>query len=177
MRISISTNYWPMIMPAPEIVEASLKLGPDASISIPVRMGNDSHQVAVPEDQNPLPDYEMHSQPDAQRWVVKDIQNSETQYHVIDDTGEDEMPEHGLRTRHRHEECWAIKNNDPSSYTSTSVYTCWMNRADWSIKTVSESKLHCDAENFYISASVTAYQSEEKVNRREWKKTIKRIFI
>ena len=177
VRVSISTNYWPLVMPAPEIVEACLKLGPDASISIPVRSGGDMHQMAVPEDQNPLPEYETHSEPEVRRWIEKDIQNGETRYHVIDDTGEDEMPGHGLRIRQHHQECWKIKSDDPTSYCSTSVYTCWMNRADWSIKTVSESELRCDAENFYISASVTAYQAEEEVNRREWNKTIKRNFI
>jgi putative CocE/NonD family hydrolase len=39
MRVAISTAYWPMIMPPPERVTATINLGQDAFIELPVRAG------------------------------------------------------------------------------------------------------------------------------------------
>jgi putative CocE/NonD family hydrolase len=177
IRVAISTSYWPMIMPPPVVTTATIKLGPDASIAMPIRSGEDSIEVAEPENPDPLPDYEMHSPADNRRWVERDLQKGETHYHVIGDTGEEEMPGHGLRTRHYHRECWSINNDDPLSYRSSSSYICWMSRGDWSIRTESDSNFHCDAENFYIQARVTAFESDRQINQRNWQKTIKRDLI
>jgi hypothetical protein len=52
-----------------------------------------------------------------------------------------------------------------------------MSRGDWSIRTESESSFRCDADNFYIEATVTAFESEQQINQRSWEKTIKRDLI
>ncbi len=174
IRVAVSTSYWPMIIPPPEIVTARVTLGPDASISLPVRAGRDQIEVAEPEIQNPLPVYKSHKPPESRRWVERDLQSAETHYQVIDDTGEDEILPHGLRTRHFHHECWSIETDNPLSCRASSQYISWMRRGDWSIRTESESSFNCDAENFYIEATVTAYESDMQVNQRQWKKTIKR---
>jgi len=174
IRIAVSTNYWPMLLPPPEIVTAHIKLGSDSTLSLPTRTGGDQIMVAEPENPNPLPQYEFHKPAENRRWVDRDLQNGQTHYHLIDDTGEDEMPEHGLRTRHYHRECWSITTNDPLSSRANSEYICWMQRGNWSIRTESVSSFSCDAEHFYISATVTAFESDKQVNQRHWKKTIKR---
>ena len=174
VRVALSTNYWPMILPPPEIITAKIIMGPDASITLPVRSGGDSIQVDEPENPNPLPEYKIHLAAENRRWIERDLQNRETHYHVIDDTGEEEMPHHGLCTRHRHQECWSITADDPLSYRASSEYTSWMRRDDWSIRTESRSSIRCDAENFYISATVIAFEADRQVNERSWEKTIKR---
>ena len=174
MRIALSTSYWPMVIPPPEIVTARIKLGPEAVITMPIRPGRDEFDVPEPENPSPLPVYQMHSPAENRRWVDRDLQTGETHYHVIDDTGEEEMPEHGLCTRHYHHECWSISINDPLSCRATSQYTSWMRRGNWSVRTESESSFSCDSDNFYIKATVTAYESDKQVNQRHWKKTIER---
>jgi putative CocE/NonD family hydrolase len=168
MRVSISTSYWPMIMPPPEPVTASIRLGPDAVITLPVRTGVDAHPVAEPEEENPLPEYRVHEPGLGRRWIERNFQTGESHYRVIDDSGEIEVPGHGMRSRHRHDERWTIAADDPLSYRSQSLYVCWMHRGDWSIRTEAESEFRCDAENFYIKATLRAYEGEELVNRRDW---------
>jgi len=174
IRVAISTNYWPMVIPAPELVSASIELGSAATLSLPTRTGGDSIEVSEPKNPNPLPVYKNHKPAESRRWVDRDLQKGQTHYHSSDDTGEDEMPGHGLRSRHYHRECWSITADDPLSCQATSQYICWMRRGSWSIRTESDSSFSCDGENFYISATVTAYESEKQVNQRHWKKTIKR---
>lgn len=168
MRVAISTNYWPMIMPPPESVIATIKLGPDAAISLPVRAGADVYEMPEPDDENPLPPYEMHAPEFSRRWIERDFQTGESHYRVIDDSGEIEVPGHGMRTRHRHDERGTIAADDPLSYRALSRYACWMRRGDWSIHTEAESEFRCDADNFYIKASLRAYESEELIHERNW---------
>jgi len=168
MRVAISTSYWPMIMPPPEIVTATVRLGPDSVITLPVRAGVDVYELAQPQDENPLVEYQQNSKELRRRWVERNFQTGESHYRVIDDTGEIEVPGHGMRSRHRHDERWTIAADDPLSYRALSRYICWMNRGDWSIRTEAESEMRCDADNFYIKATVRAYEGEELVNERNW---------
>jgi putative CocE/NonD family hydrolase len=177
IRVALSNHYWPMVLPPPEITTATIKLGVDTSITLPVGLDLETIEVAEPENPDPLPVYKNHRPADNKRWIERDIQHGKTLYHVVNDTGEDEMPGHGLCTRHLDESCWSITLDDPLSYQSTSRYTCWMRRGDWSIRTESNSSLSCDAENFYITATVTAYESDQQVNQRIWHKTIKRDLL
>jgi putative CocE/NonD family hydrolase len=48
MRVAISTAYWPMIMPPPERVTATINLGQDAFIELPVRAGVDVYEMPEP---------------------------------------------------------------------------------------------------------------------------------
>jgi putative CocE/NonD family hydrolase len=176
LRLSISTAYWPMVMPPPEVTIANIEMGRNSILTLPVRSGGDSIRVAEPANPNPLPNYKNHS-PDAhQRSVTRDMQHNMTHYRVFDDTGEDEVPGHGMRTRHTHEEVWSISPEDPLSSAATSEYICYMSRENWRIRTVSHSSMACDAENYYLKASVDAYEGDELVNNRHWEKTIKRCF-
>ena len=87
------------------------------------------------------------------------------------DTGEIEVPGHGMCTRHRHDERWTIAADDPLSHRSLSRYICWMSRGDWSVRTECESEMRCDAENFYIKATVRAYEGDELINERDGEET------
>jgi len=168
MRVSVSTSYWPMIMPPPEVTTATIRLGPDSVITLPVRGGVDKHTIDPPQDEKPLVDYPQLSEGLQRRWVERNFQTGESHYRVISDTGENEVPGHGMRSRVRHDERWTIAADDPLSHRSLSRYTCWMSRGTWSIRTESESEMRCDAENFYIKATVRAYEGDELINQRDW---------
>ena len=101
MRVAISTSYWPMIMPPPEVVTATIRLGPDSVLTLPVREGVDRLELQPPEDDNPLVEYPQISDGLQRRWVERNFQTGESHYRVISDTGEIEVPDHGMRSRHR----------------------------------------------------------------------------
>ena len=176
IRIAISTAYWPMIMPPPVSITATIMLGRNTFLELPVRHGNDVYTMPEPIDENPLPEYVCFSEPCHKRSIEKDLQNNLTHYRVFDDTGDEEVDDCGMRTRHTHEECWSINPTNPLTSTATSTYVSYMNRSDWDIKTVSTSRFHCDEDNYYIQASVTAYETDIVVNQRNWSKTVKRKF-
>lgn len=168
MRVAISTSYWPMVMPPPEKVIATIRLGPDALITLPVRGGVDVYEMDQPKDKNPLVEYPQVTDGLHRRWVERNFQTGESHYRIIDDSGEIEVPGHSMRTRYRHDERWTIDSSDPLSHRSLSRYICWMQRGDWSVRTESESEMRCDADHFYIKATVRAYEGEELINQRDW---------
>ena len=143
---------------------------------LPVRQGGDETSVPEPSERNPLPQYPCHIEAECGRWVERDLQRNLSHYHALDDTGEEEVPDHGMRTRHRQEHCWTVSPDDPASYRASSTFTCWMSRGEWRIRTVSTSSLRCDAFNYYISARVVAFEGEKEMSSRDWEQTIPRHY-
>ena len=168
IRVAISTSYWPMVVPPPAPITATIKLGPDALITMPVREGVDVYDYPEPTNEQPLPEYKMHQPELSRRWIERNFQTGESHYRVINDSGDIEVPGHGMCTRHKHDERYTIAANDPLSYRSQSRYICWMHRDDWAIRTEAESEFRCDADNFYIKATVRAYEGEELIHERNW---------
>ena len=168
IRISLSTCYWPMVMPPPEIVTATIKLGPDAMLTLPVRAGVDIYAQPEAEGEIPRPAYPVLEPGLSRRWVERNFQTGRSHFRVIEDSGEIEVPEHGMRMRHSHDENWSIAAGDPLSYTAQSRYVSRMRRGDWSIRTEAESEFRCDAENFYIRARLRAYEGDALLHERSW---------
>lgn len=67
-----------------------------------------------------------------------------------------------------------VNDNDPlsASYVLTQAYQ--MGREGWMIDIKSITKMHSDAESFYISGVLTAKENGETVKIREWNQTIPR---
>ena len=168
IRVAVSTNYWPMILPPPGDVSLELALGPSTNVVLPIRAGGDAYSMSTPGVTDPLPVYQSHRPSASERTVETDLNQGVTRVRVLDDTGEDEMPGHGLRTRHVHQDCWEIAHDDPLSAKSSTQFISWMSRGAWSVRTESESHFHCDAENFYVRATVRAYEGDALVSEREW---------
>jgi putative CocE/NonD family hydrolase len=176
IRVSLSTAYWPMIVPPPEVVTATVELAGSSFLSLPIRPGGDLIQLREPSNPDPLPQYRCHGEPSYRRTVEKDLHGNCTHFRVFDDTGDYETAGHGMRIRHTHEECWSISPDDPTSYHATSTYICYMQRGDWNIKTVSESSMQCDTEDYRIRASIVAWEGDEKINSRNWDRTLSRDY-
>ncbi len=176
IRLSISTAYWPMVLPPPEKVTATVAFGDSTYLTLPVRAGDDSAQVSEPADKDPLPSYPRHMEPDSKRSVTRDLEENLTHYRVSQDTGDIEVTPHGMRMQHTHEQCYSIDPDQPLSATEHGVYVSILKRGEWRVRTVCESHLRCDTENYYLSASVVAWENEKMVNKRSWEKVIPRVF-
>ena len=173
-RLSVSTSYWPYILPPPESATASIELGPDTRLELPQLSHAKDCELRPPADPSPLPQYKVITPSRDERIIERDIQQGVTRYIVTSDTGEDEIPDHRLRTRHLREECWSIKPDDPLSATASGKHTWWSRRDDWHIKTVTTTTMRCDGDNFYLEAELRAYIGDEAVFNRSWEETIPR---
>lgn len=174
IAVCVSTAYWPMIQPGPYHATATLALGAASSVALPVRTGDDRIDIPEPTDPSPLPDYAVHRDPVSRRWVERDLQSGETRYHILEDSGDSEMPGHGLIAGETREECFTIAADDPLSARQVGTYSCRMRRGDWSIRIDTSSRLTCDAKNYYLEAKVIACEGDTVFNERSWSRTIPR---
>ena len=174
LAIAVSTAYWPLVQPGPFHVTATLHLGASSSVDLPVRTGDDRIEIAEPADPSPLPDYAMHRAPLSRRWVERDLQTCLTRYHVLEDSGDFEMPGHGLITGERHENCFAIEAGDPLSSVQTGSYCCRMRRGDWSVRVETTTEVTCDADHYFVEAKVVAFEGEAVFHERVWSEKIRR---
>ena len=164
-----------MILPAPGDPGLTLDL---ASIGLALPKLGDHRKVVLPEPENPdpLPKYIEHAAGSTSRRVERDLTTGKTHYHIHEDTGLSEHPESGLATQDIREETWTIAADDPLSMTGIATWTCIERRENWSVKTVSVSRIGCTATEWLTSASVTAFEGEEQVYEKTFEKRIARDF-
>jgi hypothetical protein len=162
IRLSLSTAYWPMILPSPTDVGLTLDIA-SLGLAMPKLGAHDRFEMKQPDNANPLPTYIEHSPGKTDRKVVRDMSANRTDYTIFEDTGLFEHPGTGLSTRQVRDETWSISPGDPLSMNGTSVWTCDMQRPGWSVRTVSTSRIACTETEWLISASVVAYEGETRV--------------
>ncbi len=162
IRLSLSSSYWPMVLPAPTDAELTLDIA-TLGLALPKLGGHETFDMKQPDNPNPLPTYIEHAPSETRRQVLRDLQANRTSYTIYEDTGLFEHPGTGLSTRQVRDEVWSISPGDPQSMTGTSVWTCDMQRPGWFVRTVSTSRIACTETDWLISASVVAYEGEIEV--------------
>ncbi|WP_159952516.1 CocE/NonD family hydrolase [Rhizobium sp. 18065] len=162
IRLSLSTSYWPMILPSPTDAGLTLDIA-SLGLAMPKLGAHDTFEMKQPDNPDPLPTYIEHAPGKTDRKVVRDMSANRTDYIIYEDTGLFEHPGTGLSTRQLRDETWSISPGDPLSMTGTSVWTCDMQRPGWSVRTVSTSRIACTETEWLISASVVAYEGETQV--------------
>lgn len=173
IRLALSSAYWPMVLPPPQ--DATLVLDV-ASIELSLPLLGDHERIEVPEpsDPDPLPRYENLKPGRTERVVERDLVAGVTRYHVLEDTGLSRHPGNGLATREIREETWSIALDDPLSATGLSRWTCITEREGWNTKTLAVSKLSCGERDWFVEASVEAFENGESVFSRSVERKIPR---
>lgn len=173
IRLSLSTSYWPMILPSPSDPGLTIDTS-SLSLSLPL-LGQHS-EVVVPEPVNPdpLPKYIEHTEGSTSRTVERDMTNGVTHYRIYEDGGLSEHPDTGLATQDIRDETWSIAADDPHSMVGTSTWTCIAKRDGWSVRTVSTSVLTCDANDWITEAKIVAYENDAPIFEKSFAKRVAR---
>lgn len=173
IRLSLSTAYWPMILPPPSDPGVAIDIA-SLGLAMPMLGNHDEFEMKQPDNPNPLPTYVEHAPSETRRAVTRDLAAGRTQYSVVEDTGLFEHPGTGLSTRQRREETWSINPDDPLSMTGTCSWTCDMQRGDWFVRTISTANLACTATEWLIDAKVIAENGTKQIFEKTFEKAIPR---
>ncbi len=174
IRLSLSTAYFPMILPPPEPVQAMLTTGAASSLGLPVLKDPIEIEMAEPADPDPLPDYPELSKSVQRRWVERDLNSNRTSYHIHDEPGLLEQPDNGMIWQEIRRERWTIDRDDPASVEGETHMTATRERGDWSVRTEVTGRLTTDGANWLLEHKLQAFVDEEHVFERQWSKTIAR---
>jgi hypothetical protein len=152
LRLALSTNYWPMVWPAPEQATVTILGG---SLELPVR------PAPAREPLPPLPPPDG-SPPERWRQVRPGVMR-------LDHIG----LEAGNQWAFRHD----LVGNDPLSAVAEMSRSTTLAREDWQVRIEATMRMSCSRDAFHLQASIRAFEGATDVRHRTWDRTIKRDLV
>ncbi len=172
LRVAISSTYWPLVWPSPEPVALTLHEG---AINLPVRAPNLRDDISFPAPEGAAPwQREILRESSHSRTVERDPATGATRLAIVDDFGEQRDSDHGLVTGSIAREIWTIDPVDPLSAEGETHWTQTLSRNEWSVRTETFTKIRSDAQNFYLTGRIVAYEGDALVFERNFEETIAR---
>jgi putative CocE/NonD family hydrolase len=176
IRIAVSTNYWPMVWPSPHTVALSLHTS-GSQLLLPVRSGAGLDDALQPFD--PVEMASEHASREVEPSITHrehtiDIATGTSVLHHVEDTGKSHIEDIDLIVQKRSEETFSITPEDPTTARTDMVRIVRAERGDWKPRTETRLTFACDADNFHITATLEAFEGDEKILERKWDEKIPR---
>jgi hypothetical protein len=168
LRLSLSTAYWPYVLPSPRPVRARIHAGSGAELVLPLLGNAEAAPPPEPSDPEPLPDYPVHVPGHSRRQVERDLHDGRVRYVISEDTGLVENPLHGMLKRETRDEVWEIDPADPEGATGSLIFTAERMLGAWRTATRAEIRLACLAAVYRVEAELVAREGEQELFRKSW---------
>lgn len=175
IRVSVSSSYFPLAWPSPDL--ATLKIhSKESNIQLPVLNGPGDAKVKFgpPESAKATTTKKIIHEPQFRWNVVKDLINNESALEVLKDEGSYYLEEIDLEISDYNEEKYSIRNDEPESAEGETLWEKTLKRGDWEIHTRTRTVLSSDKENFYIHATLDAWEGDKRVFSKNWQERVKR---
>ena len=177
IRLALSTAYWPLIWPAPAPVTLTVRAG-TSRMTLPERppRRDDNPSFEAAETAPPLAWEELRA-PTNRRTVSTDVATGATTVEIHDDFGKSRNPEHGLITASIARERHTIRADDPLSCAVSSHWTEEQERGTWRARTETHAHMTADADWFYVTGRLEAYENDEMIFERDYEERVTRRFL
>ncbi|GAB5447892.1 CocE/NonD family hydrolase [Gymnodinialimonas sp.] len=170
LRLAISTAYYPMILPPPTDVTATLSLE-YAALQLP----------SAPYTEITLPQAGADTRPafpstpaSIFRRCTRDRASGRTDVTVESDSGTTTHPDYGIAWRDIRRSDYTITRGDPLSYRAVEVCTNERTHGGHLCRVIATGQLRATATDWIINARIEATQDGETVFTRDWTQTIAR---
>ena len=176
LRLSISNVYWPFIWPSPETPKITIFSG---KIMVPIKEScsdQDNYIFEKPVIGKPS-NIKFKRQPSSDRREFIEKKSREQVLEVFNDTGVIKNLDHGLETDSSVVERFSIKDGDPLSARINVKWRQRLTRKNWNVSTRAELTVTCSEDEFFLIASVVAFENNSKVFTKKFSEKIKRLFI
>lgn len=177
LRIAISTTYWPLVWPSPEVVALTVFTG-KSNVILPVRepREEDKHLAAFAEPESAPPLAMTYLRPDSgHRRIERDIGSKTSTYYVEEDDGDSIIDSIGLRTDYIQKETYSICDDDPLSAIVKINTTISISRGEWRTRTETTSMMTADNTHYFLEANLCAYEGDRLILSRNWSEKIARV--
>jgi predicted acyl esterase len=156
VRLAISTAYWPMIWPSPEVATLSIFSG---TLDLPQRppQAADATLTPFPEPETASPEKPTILHRDGVR--VERIDRIDL-----------ELGTQGKSQYH-------VEESDPLSAVAELRRTQTISRDAWQIRVETQMRLACTGDAFLLQGSLRAWEGAKEVYRRDWDRTIARDLL
>ncbi|WP_440995175.1 CocE/NonD family hydrolase [Arhodomonas sp. SL1] len=177
LRLALSTSYWPLAWAPPEPVHLSV-WAIRSRLLLPVHEPAPDvapHDVNFHEAEAAEPPHLVTLDSGEDNWFVNhDLKREESTLHVIADEGRKYLSDIDLTLTKHAEEWYRTRGHDFTSPDGEVVTVRSLARGDWQVRTETRTLLSCDAENFYVHATLDAWEGRRRVFNRIWNETIPR---
>jgi uncharacterized protein len=176
LRLTLSTNYWPILWPAPEA--ATITLFPaDCRIDLPIYApGAEAGAAAAfgpPEAAGNVAFSELRASR-RQRSVEEDATSGRTVVTIHRDLGANRLEADGLEFDGGAVERFTQIEGDPLSAEADLEWRYAMRRGDWSISTLSRTRLTGTKDNFHLHITLDAFEGDNRIFTRVWSRDLPR---
>ncbi|NLU73861.1 CocE/NonD family hydrolase [Streptomyces sp. HNM0575] len=177
IRVALSTSYWPLAWPPPEPVRLTVHPG-ESELELPIRSTSEPDELPTPlfgEPEGAPPLATSVVKPGEQRWTVsRDLVGYDSALEVVKDLGVVHMEDIDLEVTRRACERYTWTGDDFGSVRGEIDWVMGFARGDWNVHATTHTVLTSDVENFYVHATMDAYEDNHRVRSRNWDWTIPR---
>nr|WP_238371058.1 CocE/NonD family hydrolase [Heliomarina baculiformis] len=172
LRVAISSAYWPLIWPAPEMATLSLT---DGRLALPVRKTADKDEWTFPPPDAETP-WQITTLREGSNTRVSETDHNSGDIHLVitDDFGKVQDDVHGLISGGIARERWSIHPDDPLSARGTCHWTTELERDDIILRTETFSEMWSDQTRFYLKGRIEAYENDVLIYARDENDAIER---
>ncbi|MGD8624673.1 MAG: CocE/NonD family hydrolase [Anaerolineae bacterium] len=165
-RLAISPTYWPMAWPSPEPVTLILQTGEESCLRLPVRPPRAADAnlppFEPPESSEPMA-HEQIRAGSHERFITRDVGNRSLQIRDVLDEGHKRLVVSDLEMEGKNDDTYTIVEDEPLSARIHCRRTAGLKRGDWQVRIETCSSLSADADSFYVTNVVDAYEGNVRV--------------
>ena len=180
IAVSVSTSYWPIAWPSPELATVTFDLAGTA-LHLPVRprSAQDAHlrPFAEAEQSPPTPHINHPVENPPRRSVHRDLLSGEITVEFPRWTYRQEMTDIATTTSGKAFARYRITGDDPLSAVTETGYEVQIARPDATIGHCSSGTLRCDATHFILDQQVSVLEDGKEIFARSWSERIKRDHV
>ncbi|NMM43345.1 CocE/NonD family hydrolase [Rhodospirillaceae bacterium KN72] len=180
VAVSISTVYWPVCWPSPELATVTIQAG-DSQLDLPVRPVDPAdaslRAFGPAEMAAPTQTIDHPVEPAIRRSIRRDLLSGETVVDFPRWTYSREMPDIGQTVTSDAFVRYTIIDGDPLSARCDSESNVEIRREDTTIGHHSTGSMTCDATTFRIQMSLRITENAETVFERNWDERIPRDMV
>jgi uncharacterized protein len=179
-RVSVSPTYWPHAWPSPEPVRLTLFTGEGSRLTLPVRSPRAEDADLAPfeevEQAAPLPVENLRTG-SRRRWIERDVVTGLVELKDFTDHGNRLFLDNGLEYDSMTTKTFTIKDGDPLSAKQRCEWTIKMRRGEMDTRVETDSLMTADAEKFYVTNIINAYEKDTRVFSKAWIFTVERDLV
>ncbi len=186
VRLAISSAYWPMAWPSPEVVTLTIHTA-DGCLRLPARPPAEIDGALAPFEpprtahptsrQTPLAPAHLV------RSIERDLVSDEVIHRVVSEGGDLEagavarIDEIDLELGHSVQRRSSIRDADPLSARAEMTERLMLRRGEWHVRIKASTEMTASREHFFVRARLEARLGEEQVFAREWDERIERDLL
>jgi len=175
LRVAVSTSYFPMVWPAPELATLTLMPG-TSSLVLPIRRsrGEDDAVPFGPAQGAPTGPVTTLEPATMRQTASMDAGTGFWQLEVVADDGRKRFDETGMEMAAWRRELWRIHPDDPASASGEITYGFERKRGDWRTRHDAGCSMTVTKDDYVLEARLVAFEGEERVFERDFTTSVSR---